>query len=102
MSGRDPDSRPVRSRRKAHPGQDPPDVTIHINKDVPENLDATKLERVAYMTVGTAGSLSALPEPEAARLPGLVRASADPYEPLCQRRTKGARLAKRGPQVARP
>ena len=25
-----------------------PDVTIHTNKDLPENLDATKLGRVAY------------------------------------------------------
>ncbi len=54
-----------------------PDVTIHTNKDVPENLDATKLGRVAYMAAGIAWTLAALPEPEAARLPGLVRASAD-------------------------
>jgi len=54
-----------------------PDVTIHTNKDVPENLDATKLGRVAYMAAGIAWTLAALPAPEAARLPGLVRASAD-------------------------
>lgn len=54
-----------------------PDVTIHTNKDLPENLDATKLGRVAYMTAGIAWTLAALPEPEAAKLPGLVRASAD-------------------------
>jgi aminopeptidase YwaD len=54
-----------------------PDVTIHTNKDVPENLDATKLGRVAYMAAGIAWTLAALPEPEAAKLPGLVRASAD-------------------------
>jgi hypothetical protein len=54
-----------------------PDVTIHTNKDVPENLDATKLGRVAYMAAGIAWTLGALPDPEAARLPGLVRASAD-------------------------
>ncbi|HWO24052.1 MAG TPA: DUF4910 domain-containing protein [Kofleriaceae bacterium] len=61
-----------------------PDVTIHTNKDVPENLDATKLGRVAYMTAGIAWTLAALPEPEAGRLPGLVRASAD--ERLAQAR----------------
>ena len=31
---------------------DYPDVTIHTNKDQPENLDATKLGRVAYMGAG--------------------------------------------------
>ena len=39
-----------------------PDVTIHTNKDVPDNLDATKLGRVAYMTAGIAWTLAALPE----------------------------------------
>ena len=36
-----------------------PDVTIHTNKDVPENLDATKLGRVAYMGAGIAWTLAA-------------------------------------------
>jgi len=54
-----------------------PDVTIHTNKDVPDNLDATKLGRVAYMTAGIAWTLAALPEAEAARLPALERASTD-------------------------
>jgi aminopeptidase YwaD len=54
-----------------------PDVTIHTNKDVPENLDATKLGRVAYMTAGIAWTLAALPEAEAARLPALERAATD-------------------------
>jgi hypothetical protein len=54
-----------------------PDVTIHTNKDVPENLDATKLGRVAYMAAGIAWTLAALPEPEGAKLPGLVHASAE-------------------------
>jgi len=54
-----------------------PDVTIHTNKDVPDNLDATKLGRVAYMTAGIAWTLAALPEAEAARLPALERAATD-------------------------
>ncbi len=47
-----------------------PDVTIHTNKDVPENLDATKLGRVAYMAAGIAWTLAAMPEEEAPRLLG--------------------------------
>jgi aminopeptidase YwaD len=54
-----------------------PDVTIHTNKDVPENLDATKLGRVAYMTAGIAWTLAALPDAEAARLPALERVAID-------------------------
>jgi aminopeptidase YwaD len=54
-----------------------PDVTIHTNKDVPDNLDATKLGRVAYMTAGIAWTLAALPDAEAARLPGLERAASE-------------------------
>jgi len=54
-----------------------PDVTIHTDKDVPGNLDATKLGRVTYMTAGIAWTLAALPDAEAARLPALVRAAAD-------------------------
>jgi hypothetical protein len=47
---------------------DYPDVTIHTNKDQPENLDATKLGRVAYMGAGIAWTLAALPDAEARRL----------------------------------
>jgi hypothetical protein len=54
-----------------------PDVTIHTNKDVPANLDATKLGRVAYMTAGIAWTLAALPDGEAARLPALERAATE-------------------------
>lgn len=54
-----------------------PDVTIHTNKDVPDNLDATKLGRVAYMAAGIAWTLAALPEAEAVRLPALERAATD-------------------------
>lgn len=54
-----------------------PDVTIHTNKDVPDNLDATKLGRVAYMTAGIAWTLAALPEAEAGKLPALSRAATD-------------------------
>jgi hypothetical protein len=42
-----------------------PDVTIHTNKDQPENLDATKLGRVAYLGAGIAWTLAALPDAEA-------------------------------------
>src|SRR5262249_13981877 len=45
-----------------------PDMTIHTNKDVPDNLDATKLGRVAYMTAGIAWTLAALPDADAAAM----------------------------------
>lgn len=51
-----------------------PDVTIHTNKDQPENLDATKLGRVAYLGAGIAWTLAALPEKEAPRLLRLTAA----------------------------
>jgi aminopeptidase YwaD len=54
-----------------------PDVTIHTNKDQPENLDATKLGRVAYLGAGIAYTLAALPESEAPRLVALARESAE-------------------------
>ncbi|HEX8114681.1 MAG TPA: DUF4910 domain-containing protein, partial [Kofleriaceae bacterium] len=54
-----------------------PDVTIHTSKDVPDNLDATKLGRVAYMTAGIAWTLAALPDAEAARLVALEHAATD-------------------------
>jgi aminopeptidase YwaD len=54
-----------------------PDVTIHTNKDQPENLDATKLGRVAYMGAGIAWTLAALPREEAGRLLELSRAEAE-------------------------
>src|SRR5262249_55824376 len=41
---------------------DYPDVTIHTQKDQPENLDATKLGRVAYMGAGVVYTLAALPD----------------------------------------
>ena len=54
-----------------------PDVTIHTNKDLPENLDATKLGRVAYMSSGIAWTLAALPDTQAPRLLALVAASSE-------------------------
>lgn len=54
-----------------------PDVTIHTNEDQPENLDATKLGRVAYLGAGIAYTLAALPDAEAPRLLALVRANSD-------------------------
>lgn len=37
-----------------------PDVYIHTNKDVPENLDATKLQRVAFLGATTGYTLASL------------------------------------------
>ena len=54
-----------------------PDVTIHTSKDVPDNLDATKLGRVTYMTAGIAWTIAALPDAEAAVLPALERATTE-------------------------
>jgi len=54
-----------------------PDVTIHTNKDLPENLDATKLGRVAYMAAGIAWTMASLPEAEAPRLLGWTLAGAE-------------------------
>jgi hypothetical protein len=51
-----------------------PDVTIHTNKDLPENLDATKLGRVAFLGAGIAWTLAALPDGEAPRLLAVARA----------------------------
>jgi hypothetical protein len=65
-----------------------PDVTIHTNKDQPENLDATKLGRVAYLGAGTAYTLAALPESEAPRLVALARESAE--EQLARARLRAA------------
>lgn len=54
-----------------------PDVTIHTNRDQPENLDATKLGRVAYMGAGIAWTLAALPPEEAGALLALARGQAE-------------------------
>ena len=54
-----------------------PDVTIHTNKDQPENLDATKLGRVAYMGAGIAWTLAALPDAAAPRLLRYAKAQVD-------------------------
>ena len=52
---------------------DYPDVTIHTQKDQPENLDATKLGRVAYLAAGLVYTLAALPDAEVPRLLALAR-----------------------------
>ncbi|MBX7183921.1 MAG: DUF4910 domain-containing protein [Vicinamibacteria bacterium] len=54
-----------------------PDVTIHTSKDQPENLDATKLGRVAYLGAGIAYTLAALPDSEAPKLLALTRSAAE-------------------------
>ncbi len=54
-----------------------PDVTIHTNKDQPENLDASKLGRVAYLGAGIAWTLAALPESEAPALFRYARAQGE-------------------------
>jgi aminopeptidase YwaD len=56
---------------------DYPDVTIHTQKDQPENLDATKLGRVAYMGAGFVYTLAALPEAELPRLLAVTRAAVE-------------------------
>ncbi len=56
---------------------DYPDVTIHTQKDLPENLDATKLGRVAYIGAGTVWTLAALPDAEAPRLLAVARAEVE-------------------------
>jgi hypothetical protein len=63
-----------------------PDVTIHTNKDQPENLDPTKLGRVAYLGAGIAWTLAALPDAEAPRLLALV--AAHTAERLAQARAR--------------
>jgi hypothetical protein len=56
---------------------DYPDVTIHTQKDQPENLDPTKLGRVAYMGAGLVYTLAALPDAEAPRVVAAVLADAE-------------------------
>ena len=65
-----------------------PDVTIHTNKDQPENLDATKLGRVTYLGAGIAYTLAALPETEAPKLVAMAQASA--AKDLAQARLRAA------------
>ena len=65
-----------------------PDVTIHTNKDLPENLDATKLGRVTYLGAAIAYSLAAIPANEAPRLLAVARASAE--KDLAQARLRAA------------
>jgi aminopeptidase YwaD len=65
---------------------DYPDVTIHTQKDQPENMDATKLGRVAYMGAGIAWTLAALPREEAPRLLAYTRG-------WCQERVAEAEMA---------
>jgi hypothetical protein len=54
-----------------------PDVTIHTNKDLPQNLDATKLGRVAFLGAGIAWTLAALPDSEAGSLVAVARAAGE-------------------------
>ena len=65
---------------------DYPDVTIHTQKDQPENMDATKLGRVVYMGAGVAWTLAALPQEEAERLLDYTRG-------WCQERIGEAAMA---------
>jgi hypothetical protein len=67
-----------------------PDVTIHTSKDQPENLDATKLGRVAYLGAGIAWTLAALPDTEASRLLALVAANAQMRIAAAKARAVGA------------
>lgn len=67
-----------------------PDVTIHTNKDLPENLDSTKLGRVAYIGAGIAYTLAALPESEAFHLAALTWAAGAARIARAQARTATA------------
>jgi len=71
---------------------DYPDVTIHTQKDQPENLDATKLGRVAYMGAGFVYTLAALPDAEAMRLLASTRAEVEAHIALSR--------AANGPEAA--
>jgi hypothetical protein len=52
-----------------------PDIYIHTNKDVPGNIDATKLKRAMFIAAASAWSLASLaPGDKAARLAQIVRA----------------------------
>jgi hypothetical protein len=65
---------------------DYPDITIHTQKDQPENMDATKLGRVAYMGAGIAWTLASLPQEEAPRLLAYTRG-------WCEERIAEAKMA---------
>ena len=65
-----------------------PDVTIHTNKDLPENIDASKLGRVTYLGAAIAYTLAALPANEAPRLLAVARAGAE--KDLAQARLRAA------------
>ncbi len=67
-----------------------PDVTIHTNKDRPENLDETKLGRVAYLGAGIAWTLAALPQSEAGALYQFARAQAESQIALARGRRGSA------------
>lgn len=68
-----------------------PDVTVHTNKDQPENLDPTKLGRVAYLGAGIAWTLAALPDAEAPTV--LVRVGIEAGERVLRARAEGADAA---------
>jgi aminopeptidase YwaD len=68
-----------------------PDVTVHTNKDQPENLDATKLGRVAYLGAGIAWTLAALPDAEAPKL--LVAVGVEAGERVLRARESAADAA---------
>ena len=77
---------------------DYPDVTIHTQKDQPENLDATKLGRVAYMGAGhRPGRSPRCPKPRPTRLLAVTRADVESRIALA----KAARGPGRRPRAAR-
>ena len=53
-----------------------PDRTIHTDRDVPANLDATKLERVAFLAAATGWVLANLEAADAAEVWAIQRAAA--------------------------
>ena len=76
---------------------DYPDVTIHTQKDQPENLDATKLGRVAYIGAGIVWTLAALPDSEAPRCSPSTRADVE-SAPRARGAAPGPDAAARAPR----
>ena len=85
---------------------DYPDVTIHTQKDQPENLDATKLGRVAYIGAGTVWTLAALPDSEAGRVQAEVLADVESRRARARERptepTPRSNAGKPPPRASRP
>jgi aminopeptidase YwaD len=54
-----------------------PDLYIHTNKDVPGNLDSTKMKRAMFIAAGSAWALANLEQPDTPALQGLLEIESD-------------------------